>query len=287
MNDTQFDQKLSTIAADRSHGASELARQCLAILAESARFAAVENVTTLQRALTDRAQRLAAARPSMAPIQNLLRRWQKQLRAMPPDDLAAARIHAAKTAQDLEQASRQAVFDIAGHAAQLLGTGKTLITHSLSSTVVELCRVLKERALRMIVTESRPLCEGRRLAEQLSAWAVPTVYITDAQIGLFVAQADAVVVGADSVLADGAVVNKAGTYLLALAARECHVPVYACCESFKFLPQTAAPTLEEMAVAELDVPEWPYVTSRNIYFEITPAHLITRWITEQGVKSGQ
>ena len=57
-------------------------------------------------------------------------------------------------------------------------------------------------------------------------------YITDAQGGLF-DQADAVLVGADALLADGTLVNKAGTYLLALAAKDQNVPFWVCAESFK------------------------------------------------------
>jgi translation initiation factor 2B subunit (eIF-2B alpha/beta/delta family) len=160
------------------------------------------------------------------------------------------------------------------------------MTHSLSSTVVEVCRLLKDVGLRMIVTESRPLEEGRQLAGRLSAWGVPTTYITDAQMGLFVARADAVLVGADSVLADGAVVNKAGTYPLALAARDQGVPFHVCCESFKWrAADQPPPELEEMAPAELGLPDWPAVTVRNVYFDITPARLVSGWIDETGVRS--
>ncbi len=157
------------------------------------------------------------------------------------------------------------------------------MTHSVSSTVLETCRLLKDRGLRMIVTESRPLEEGRRLVERLSAWNVPTTYITDAQMGLFVARADGVLVGADSLLADGSAINKVGTALLALAARECGVPFYVCCESFKRRDaDDPPPELEEMSPAELNAPNWPGVTVRNVYFDITPARLMTAWISEDG-----
>ena len=157
------------------------------------------------------------------------------------------------------------------------------MTHSLSSTVVELFRLLAASGggVCAIVTESRPLCEGHRLAERLSAWAVSTTLITDAQAGLFVGRADAVVVGADAVLADGGVVNKAGTYPLALLARDAGVPFYVCCESFKRRrPGLPAPEPEEMDAAELGAPELPHVTARNVYFDVTPARLLTALITE-------
>ena len=42
--------------------------------------------------------------------------------------------------------------------------------------------------------------------------------------------------------------------------------------------------LEEMEQVELSAPGWPGVTVRNIYFDMTPARLITAWITEQGIR---
>jgi translation initiation factor eIF-2B subunit delta len=282
MNREPFHRELSKIVEDRDHGARQLARRCLEILAESARSLAVQDSQTLKEQLTDRADRLAKARPSMTPIQNLLTLWRDNLENLPAE-LDAARRFADQTAQDLIQTSVQAVTEVAQHAAHMLGPGKTVMTHSLSSTLIEVCRVLKDRDLRMIITESRPLCEGRKLAERLSAWQIPTTYITEAQIGLFVGQADAVLVGADSVLVNGDVINKAGTYLLALAAQDQKVPFYACCESFKFRDTEEAPPLEEMSAAELQVPDWPWVTPRNIYFEVIPSRLVHGWITEDGL----
>ncbi|MFO7642418.1 MAG: translation initiation factor eIF-2B [Candidatus Competibacteraceae bacterium] len=285
MNLTQFNLALAEIRDDRTHGASELARRCLSILAEAACTQPAGSVAQLREQLLALNAELARTRPSMAPIQNLLRRWREEQTLDAGMELAAARRMAAEQAETLIVASRQAVIDCAARAADLLGPGQTVMTHSLSSTVVEVCRRLGFQGLRMIVTESRPLLEGCRLAEQLSTWGVPTTFITDAQMGLFVAEADAVLVGADSVLADGALVNKAGTYLLALAARDQGIPFYVCCESFKWCSAgQPPPELEEMAPAELDAPDWPGVTVRNIYFDRTPARLVSAWIDETRVR---
>lgn len=286
MSPTQFNLAVKEIRNDRQHGASELARRALAILAEAARTLPVADVRRLRERLAELAVELATTRPSMAPLRNLLYRWRDGLAAIDAGmELALARVAAAEQAEALIAASRQAVADCAAQAAELLGSRRTVMTHSFSSTVVEACRLLKDRELRMIVTEARPLEEGRKLAERLAAWSVPTTYITDAQMGLFVAQVDAVLIGADSVLADGAVINKAGSYLLALAARDRGVPFYVCCESFKWRgADEPMPDLEEMAASELDVPDWPTVTVRNVYFDLTPTRLVSAWITETGVR---
>ena len=134
-----------------------------------------------------------------------------------------------------------------------------------------------------VVTESRPLYEGHATVERLGELGIAVTLITEAQVGLSMAHVDAVVLGADGILPDGSVVNKAGTYPLALAAADQGVPVYVCAESFKRWPPELAPTdppLEEMDPDELGAQTWPGVTKQNIYFDITPARLITRCITE-------
>jgi len=285
MNLAQFNLVIAEIRDDRKHGASELARRCLTLLAETAQSIPVEDVVALQEQLQTLACALAETRPSMTSLQNLLHRWREELTLDATLDLVTARAMAARQAEALIAASRQAVADCATQAAQLLGPGRTLMTHSLSSTVLQVCRLLRNQGLRVIATESRPLTEGCSLAEKLSAWGVPTVYITDAQMGLFVAHADSVLVGADSVLADGAVVNKAGTYPLALAARDQGVPFYVCCESYKRRRTgEPSPELEEMAADELGAPQWPGVTVRNVYFDITPARLVSAWISEREIQ---
>lgn len=282
MNDEDFHRRLDEIREDRAHGASELARRCLRIASESALHAPAGNAGDLRRVLGERAAAMAAARPSMAPLHNLLARWREGLDGLPGEALEALRREASKAALALAEESRGAVLEAAANAAEFIGADKTIITHSLSSTVVEVFNILRNRGARAIVTESRPLCEGGKLAALLSGWSVPTTYVTDAQLGHFVGRADVALVGADALLADGGVVNKAGTYLLALAANDRGVPFYVCCESFKRLPPSPAPALEEMDPAELGVPERPHVEIANVYFDVTPARLVRGWFTEEG-----
>jgi translation initiation factor eIF-2B subunit delta len=102
-------------------------------------------------------------------------------------------------------------------------------------------------------------------------------------MALFVNEADAVMVGADTVLPEGGFINKIGTRLLALAARDADVPFYAAADTLKVAapsePLPFAP--EEGKAREICAESWLEV--RNVYYEMTPAHLVTAYITEQGV----
>ncbi len=275
---------IEKVRSDREHGASELARQCLAAIASFARDAEVDDVTTLRDNLTQLARELQQARPAMAPVINLVERWRMAFEKPGAGELDETRAQAVICAQALIAESEQAVEKAAAYAAELIGPDKLIMTHSLSSTVVRVFEILGSRA-RAIITESRPPGEGRRLAERLSALGVATDFITDQQMGLIVSHADVALVGADTVAADGSVINKAGTYLLALAAREREMSFYVCFESFKCSELAAADIpLEHHDPKEFSPPALPNITAHNVYFDITPMHLITAWITETGVR---
>jgi len=281
MNQHSFNLALESIRNNHQSGASELARKCLSIVAESAYKTPADNATELKQLLMQRAAQLATIRPSMTPIENLLNTWHSTISLLPETELPVMREQAAVAANDLIKTSHQAVQQCATRAAEYLGPNQTLFTHSLSNTVMEVFKTLSSQGTQAIITESRPLNEGYLLAKQLSERHIPTTLITDAQMGLFITKADVVLVGADTLLADGSLINKAGTYPLALMAYEHSIPFYVCCESFKQRTEAmGTPELEKMSIAELQAPQLPGVTIQNIYFDITPAHMISAWFEE-------
>src|SRR5262249_50349192 len=110
-------------------------------------------------------------------------------------------------------------------------------TYSRSSLVEALfLDVAKTGAqVRVLLSEGRPLLEGRRLAQSLTEAKIPGWLTVDSRAGVLVARAAALFVGADTVLPK-MFVNKVGTYALLLAARELNVPAYALAQRAKFLP---------------------------------------------------
>lgn len=126
---------------------------------------------------------------------------------------------------------------------------------------------------------------GARLAETTAKLGVDTTVITESQIGLIVPKVDLVVVGADTVFKNGDVVNKAGTSLIAMAAHAANKPFYVAFEKFKQAnAEEHSVELESMAESELGLKEQANLRVFNYYFDITPAHYITAWITEDGVR---
>ena len=151
------------------------------------------------------------------------------------------------------------------------------------------------------VDETRPRNQGALLtAFELRNHGVPHTVIADNAGGLLMmkGQVDAVMVGTDRVTANGDVCNKIGTYLKALAAHDNDVPFYVALPYTTFDPNTASGAdipIEERDAAELTMLSGPgedggiasvRVTdspAANPAFDVTPARLVTGYITERGV----
>jgi eIF-2B alpha/beta/delta-like uncharacterized protein len=291
MEDSQASQQsalasaVADLQADRASGASALSRRAVQALAEVARDAPASSPKDLLRRLKESAVALAGARPSMVAVANTLGLLLADAEERGGTaDLASLRDYVAGRVHEIEALWEASLTSIAANAAPLLPS--TVMTHSYSSTVLGALTSGTVHDRRVIVCEGRPLCEGRRLAEELAAAGASVTLITDAQAGAFMAEAEAVLVGADAVLADGSVVNKAGTYLLALAARDHGLPFYAACESLKVSAQRTwgdDVTSEEKEPEEVLPQGIAGVGVRNVYFDCTPARLVAAVVTEEGV----
>ncbi len=140
----------------------------------------------------------------------------------------------------------------------------------------------------VIVDETRPLLQGARLTcWELGQLGIEHRLAADGAAPFLISQgmADAVVVGADRVAANGDVANKIGTYSLALAAREAGIPFLVAAPESTLdadTPSGAAIPIEWRPDEEITVPAAPAGTrALNVAFDITPWALVTALVTEE------
>jgi methylthioribose-1-phosphate isomerase len=140
----------------------------------------------------------------------------------------------------------------------------------------------------VIVDETRPLLQGARLTcWELGQLGIEHRLVCDGAGPFLISQglADAVVVGADRIAANGDVANKIGTYGLALAAHRAGIPfLVAVPESTidEATPTGAAIPIELRADEEITVPAAPAGTKAlNYAFDVTPAELVSAVVTEK------
>ena len=153
--------------------------------------------------------------------------------------------------------------------------------------IIEAHRSGKE--IEVFATEVRPRNQGHITIQTLNDAGIKTNFIVDSAVRSFIHDIDLVIVGADAVTVNGAVVNKIGTSQVAHTAAEARVNMLVAAETYKFAPRTVIGELiqiEERPAGEVLPDEiaktLPNVTVRNPAFDVTPAEFIDLIITEQG-----
>ncbi len=273
----QADELVRQVEEDRQHGASELAFVALQGVTVVAHQWSGSRGYLLKRHMLKLLARLGEVRPSMIALQNLLNQLAARIKRLPATDLRELQHEIAAAADAVVENARLAQQHAAGGMADLISPGDVVMTYSVSSTMKLMFNLAEEKVGKVYVPESRPGNEGALLAAYLSDLHLDVHYITEAQVNLFMPQCDKVIVGADAVLSQGDVVNKAGTSLLALSAHYHHVPFYVCAERFKNCRRRQLP-LEAMDPVELGMSH-EGVSVHNVYFDITPTALVTRRVS--------
>ena len=219
----------------------------------------------------------------------------------PPDAVLASM---RREATAILEEDRAMCERIGQHGAPLLKEGARVLTHCNAGALATggigtalapiYVATAQGRHVSVLATETRPLLQGSRLtAWELSRAGVPVKVITDgaAAARMRAGEVDVCIVGADRVVANGDVANKVGTYALAVLARHHGIPFYVAMPS-----STIDPTLstgDEIAIEERDPSEVSTLGDRrvtaeqasvgNAAFDVTPAELITAFITDTGM----
>jgi S-methyl-5-thioribose-1-phosphate isomerase len=152
----------------------------------------------------------------------------------------------------------------------------------------------RHRLARVYVDETRPLLQGSRLtAWELEQLAIDYRVVIDGAGPTVIALGlvDAVVVGADRITRNGDVVNKVGTYPLALAAARAGTPfIVAAPESTIDDDTPTGADVEIETRRDDEIVEWfgartapPGAVALNLAFDVTPADLVTAIVTEDRV----
>ena len=274
-------------------------------LALAARESASASMPELLTDLQNAAAVLRSARPTAVNLAWALDRILKKLSGFKGNANDLRRIV-------LEEAQRIADEDVAinkrmaEHGAALINDGDTIIHHCNTGalatvdwgTALGVIRTAHEQGkhVHVLVDETRPRLQGARLtAWELEQYHIPYEIISDNMAGYFLhsGKAQKVLFGADRVAANGDVANKIGTYMLALAAHDNHVPVYSVVPTSTIdlsLEHGDLIPIEERNADEVLGIEFhgervapKNAKARNPAFDVTPNRLITAIVTENGV----
>jgi methylthioribose-1-phosphate isomerase len=293
----ELDRVVEAIAMLRVRGAP-----AIGVAASYGLVIGVRALLPLREAFLDTARavavRIAAARPTAVNLEWALARCLQAVRAEPTlENLfrEAGAIHREEVAMS----------DRIGECGRgLIGADTTVLTHCNTGRLATVGDGTALAVLfaawragtrfRVLADETRPLLQGARLtALELQAAGIPVELIADAAAAGLIArgQVQLAIVGADRIAANGDFANKVGTYGVALACAAHRVPFYVAAPLSTFDARISAgsaiPIEERDATEVLTLRGQPIapigVRARNPAFDVTPARLVTAFVTDRGL----
>lgn len=234
------------------------------------------------------------ARPTSAMIVNTLRDILLQVDTLInkgsklPELKEAIHKYIETKIKEAEKATRQ----LATIGARRLREEEIILTHSYSRSVLEVIREALRLGKRIesYVTESRPGGEGLKMASALRELGIPVTLIVDSAVRYVIPNVTRILVGAEAIAANGAVIGKVGTSNIALAAREARVRVFVAAGTYKFSVETVFGELVEIPEGD---PSLLGLTGREKFkayvplMDVTPPDYIDALITERGIIAPQ
>ncbi len=297
MSSAKLPEEVYKIAEDiktmRIRGAGRIARAAAkALMIAAEKYQGPRSIDAFREYMEAAASLLKSTRPTAVSLPNAVNYVMRAIREREYETVEDAISAIIKRAESFIEYSKKATQRIGEIGSRLLQNGDRVLTHCNSSAalsvIIEAWRRGKD--LEVYATETRPKFQGHITVTKLSEAGLTVTLVPDSSVRYLMKKLDKVVVGADTVTANGAVINKIGTSQIALAAKEHNVNFFVAAESIKFSPHTVIGELvkiEERSPLEVVPQDYldrnPGIVIRNPAFDVTPPEYIDAIITELGV----
>ncbi|XP_002160193.1 translation initiation factor eIF2B subunit alpha [Hydra vulgaris] len=129
-----------------------------------------------------------------------------------------------------------AKYKIAQLSQQFIKDGSVILTHASSKVVIQLLieASLQNKRFTVFCTETMPNKQGWKTYNILKNNGISCMVILDSAVGYIMERVNMVLLGAENVVESGGIINKVGSFQLAVVAKAMNKPVYVAAESFKF-----------------------------------------------------
>uniref|UniRef100_A0A8C7SDB9 Translation initiation factor eIF2B subunit beta n=1 Tax=Oncorhynchus mykiss TaxID=8022 RepID=A0A8C7SDB9_ONCMY len=275
--ETDLTERIEAFLADLKRGGSgtgplrgsgEMARETTYLLRRITAQARWSSAGDLMEIIRNEGRRMTAAQPSETTVGNMVRRVLKIIR----EEYARSRgsseeteqqesLHKLLTAGELSEENFRQHFvhlkanvieainellteldgttdNIAMQALEHIHSNEVIMTVGRSRTVEAFLKdAARKRKFHVIVAECAPFCQGHEMATGLSKVGIETTVIADAAIFAVMSRVNKVIIGTQTVLANGGLRAVNGTHSVALAARHHSTPLIICAPMFKLSPQ--------------------------------------------------
>jgi ribose 1,5-bisphosphate isomerase len=294
MRDDPIESTYQMIKNMQVRGAGRIARAAVAALKEYCDSGGFSSTKEFYGNLFAAGERLKSARPTAVSLPNAVNYV-----------LAAAKRNEARggslreTIKVIDElcdafvaSSLKATRTIGDYGAKRIQDGDVVLTHCNSEAVTAVLTAAHEagKKFEVFATETRPRFQGRITASVLAKRGLDVSLIPDSAVRVYMRKVDTVLVGADAIAANGAVINKIGTSQIALVAHETRARFFVAAETYKLSTTTMLGELVEIehrSPYEVVPRTWlkanRRVKVRNPAFDVTPPEYIDLIITEKGI----
>ncbi len=202
---------------------------------------------------------------------------------------------------------------ICENACMKIVNGDVILTYANSEVIKALlvqAHKSEQKNFRVIIVDSRPLLEGRKVLEVLRKAGIECTYIFLNSVSYVMKEVTKTFLGAAALMSDGSILSRVGAASVALMARSNNVPVLFCCETYKI---TSRVQLESITGNELGNPDdlistqcaidktmtrgtnnggsevlndWRSSQSLrllNLLYDLTPSEFVSGIVTEMGI----
>ena len=276
------------IASMEIRGAATIAGAAAGALGTQAEHVAAQSPEEFRTEIRAAARTLLDTRPTAVSLPNALRYVFQKMAGETVEQLRGSTVAAAR---EFQQRLDTAQDDLGKIGANRLRDGDTVLTHCHSTDALACIEHAREQGkeLSAVVKETRPRKQGHITARQLREMGVPVTLIADNAAGRYLDEVDHVFVGADSIAADGSVVNKIGTRSLAVTARERDTPIVVAAQTLKLDPATLSGHTVEIetrdeaeVISDEDRDSIGDIEVANPAFDVTPPRYVDAIVTERG-----
>lgn len=269
----------------------------------------------LDKSLRPLIQYLIDCRPHCISMGNAIRSLRSIISTTSPelsDDEAKKQI-VAEIDEYIQSRILLAMRAVSKHAQSKIAPGDVVLTYARSNVVEMILKEaheLRKVAFRVIVVDSRPHFEGKKLVKSLADAGLQCTYIHINALSYIMRDVTKVLLGASAFMSNGVAVGRVGTALVAMNAREANVPVLFCCETYKFSDRVQLDSITHNELRDPDelvssfstekarrrssgtsggahvLSDWrdiPDLKLLNLVYDVTPIDYVSMVVTELGM----
>lgn len=272
----------------------------------------------LDKALRPLIQYLIDCRPHCISMGNAIRSLRSIISTTAPelsDDEAKKHI-LAEIDEYVQSRILLAMKAVSKHAQSKIRDGDVVLTYARSNVVEMILKEAHEARqvrFRVVVVDSRPHYEGKKLVKSLADAGLQCTYIHINALSYIMRDVTKVLLGASAFMSNGVAVGRVGTALVAMNAREANVPVLFCCETYKFSDRVQLDSITHNELRDPDelvsssctekarsrsrnssnnssgghvLSDWrdlPNLKLLNLAYDVTPIEYVSMVVTELGM----